>query len=535
MAALKRFSVYVLLFLLMMIVIVFTDLWRPLDYVFYRTFYLDKPDDIQLRDDIWLIDVPYQRADDRGNSTGLDDYRERIVDLLKVIVQQGAQHGYPDAVILDMYLSSDDRRGLDQLDEAIRKLSKEVRMYAVFNAEAANKKNFESLKSGHALELYEYLQGPFLHTLFEYKMGILSYRSEEVIDTEGGNKQFIEALPLRVARDENDKITVPSPPREYVLPLGSDSEINSQVYLFKHPAGMTTGGTFAKLDNPQIDSLEMDHMILLVGSLEEDKVDFLQQAGPKLVAWAIDDQRNLNKNARQPLNQPAVILGQILFFSILAVVIFALLFKYVKALQTKPLLISVVSFLVGAGVLAALSAALLSLGYVTQLGLTLIAMLLAVLLTWRFAMKFLVTGVAEGAGKYDVFISYSRQHGDWVIKNLYEPLMDLRDANGKKLSVFFDRAEIGVGEAFTSKYMWAIVDSRFFIPVFSKGYYDKNHCRNEMDLAYKRSVEQKIKILPVALSEDDVPQIYSHLNYLDAKVNKSFMSEIANTLFERNQ
>jgi hypothetical protein len=83
--------------------------------------------------------------------------------------------------------------------------------------------------------------------------------------------------------------------------------------------------------------------------------------------------------------------------------------------------------------------------------------------------------------------------------------------------------------------MWAIVDSRFFIPVFSKGYYDKNHCRNEMDLAYKRSVEQKIKILPVALSEDDVPQIYSHLNYVDVRANKSFMSEIANTLFERDQ
>ena len=34
------------------------------------------------------------------------------------------------------------------------------------------------------------------------------------------------------------------------------------------------------------------------------------------------------------------------------------------------------------------------------------AMLIAALLCWRFAHKFLVTGVVEGSEKYDVFISY---------------------------------------------------------------------------------------------------------------------------------
>lgn len=40
--------------------------------------------------------------------------------------------------------------------------------------------------------------------------------------------------------------------------------------------------------------------------------------------------------------------------------------------------------------------------------------------------------------------------------------------------------------------MWAIVDSRCFIPVFSDDSHTRNHARNEMEVAYKRRVEQKL-------------------------------------------
>ena len=110
--------------------------------------------------------------------------------------------------------------------------------------------------------------------------------------------------------------------------------------------------------------------------------------------------------------------------------------------------------------LAMVAAAALTLKYVTPVGLTLFAIVLAGILAWRFALKFLVTGLAEGSAKYDAFISYSRQHSEWVVKNVYEPLKAMRKADGSELVVFFDRTEIGLGEAFTAKYMWAIVDSR---------------------------------------------------------------------------
>ncbi len=267
-------------------------------------------------------------------------------------------------------------------------------------------------------------------------------------------------------------------------------------------------------------------MTLLVG----DRLQTLAQAGPQVVAWASDDQMNANRNARTPLNNPLLVLGQILFFAFFTVLIYAILFKYIKAWQTKPLLLAVMSLVLAAMMLVALSGALLALGYVTPVGLTMLGMVIAALLAWRFALKFLVTGVAEGSGKYDVFISYSRKHGDWVVKNLYEPLKELRKADGRPLAIFFDRDEIGVGEAFTSKYMWAIVDSRFFIPVFSEDYYGKNHCRNEMDLAYKRSVEKMLTILPVAHSDQAVPHIYAHMNYVDATSNQQFFESIRKAL-----
>jgi len=156
----------------------------------------------------------------------------------------------------------------------------------------------------------------------------------------------------------------------------------------------------------------------------------------------------------------------------------------------------------------------------------LFAIVLTGVLAWRFALKFLVAGVAEGFGKYDAFISYSRQHSEWVVKHVYEPLKTTRKADGSELAVFFDRTEIGIGEAFTAKYMRAIVDSRFFIPIFSDDYYARNHTRNEMDMAYERSVRKKIVILPVVHTAQPVPEIYSHLNYIDAQMNPRFIEDI---------
>ncbi len=249
-----------------------------------------------------------------------------------------------------------------------------------------------------------------------------------------------------------------------------------------------------------------------------------------MIAWAISDQLRRDSQAKQPLNHPGLILGQTLFFGAFTVLVFALLFKYVRRLQTRPMLLACVSVGVSAGALAMVGQAALTLGYVTPVGLTLFAVVLAGILSWRFGLTFLVTGLAEGCAKYDAFISYSHQHSEWVLKNVYEPLKRIRKADGSELAVFFDRREVRLGEAFTAKYMWAIVDSRVFIPIFSDDYYVRVHTRNEMDMAYKRSIEKKIIILPVACCVQPIPEIYAHLNFVDAQANPQFIEEIRSAL-----
>ncbi len=92
--------------------------------------------------------------------------------------------------------------------------------------------------------------------------------------------------------------------------------------------------------------------------------------------------------------------------------------------------------------------------------------------------------------------------------------------------MYFDKKSIGIGEAFTSKYMWAIVDSKYFIPVITEEYYKKNHCRNELDLAVNRSVEKRILINMIAFSFDAVPEPYRTYNYVDIKADPTFIDTI---------
>ena len=273
----------------------------------------------------------------------------------------------------------------------------------------------------------------------------------------------------------------------------------------------------------------MDDKFVLIGDLKNDFQNDIATPRTYFLAWALNEKMADvdDRIAKQPLEGLSVIIFQTLFFSLFTVLIFALLFKYIKRLQTKPKLLAILSYLGGVILLLIYGVLIYYVANkVIPVGLTLIAMAIAAFLAWRFAYKFLVTGIAEGSEKYDVFISYSHGNSDWVKKNVFEPLQEFRKPNGDKLKIFFDVKSIGVGEAFTSKYMWGIVDSKFFVPVISEEYYGKNHCKNEMDLAYKRSVEKLLHIIPIAFSYDCVPEIYTHINFSDITVNPNFIEAV---------
>ena len=272
----------------------------------------------------------------------------------------------------------------------------------------------------------------------------------------------------------------------------------------------------------------MDKKILVVGDPNNDIIaaggDIVP--GPYVLTWAISDLLDENVRLNLPIENLYVVIGQMFFFAFFVVLIFALIYKYVKLLQTKPVIIAILSFLTGILFLFIYYKLILTFKSVIPVGQTVAAMLVSAGLSWRFAYKFLVTGVAEGAQKYDVFISYSRSQSDWVVKNVYEPLAAYRKPDGDKLNIFFDKKSIGIGEAFTSKYMWAIVDSKLFVPVVSDDYYGKNHCRNELDLAVNRNVEKKLTINMVAFNFEAVPEPYRTYNFLDINANPGFIESI---------
>ncbi len=525
MTTLKRLSAYLLVFVILLAGFAATDLWQYIDYFVYRALYLDAAKQILLADNILLIDLPYRSNDSDNDPT---EYRLRLADLLNVIATRERERA--QAVILDVWISND-ARGLSELADAIKRLRERregsVDVYASFNPDADRKQSAEQLWKEHAQDLYRSVLTGYGHTLLNMYMGVLSYERELEIPATAGTTELIPALPTRVALDLG-RLDEQSGGDAVVLSVGDEEQMGQQTVAFVHTGKNTSNGTFftSRAGTAPVEPPTFDKKIVLVGSIMEDRYEGAPQASPNLIAWALNDQLKRDRQARQPLNTPAVVLGQTLFFAVFTVIVFALLFKFLGRLRPWPAVMACLSVGISLAALAMVGAAALTLQYVTPVGLTLFAIVLAAILAWQFALKFMVTGVAEGSDRYDAFISYSRQHSEWVVKNVYEPIKAMRKADGSELAVFFDRTEIGLGETFTTKYMWAIVDSRFFIPIFSDDYYARNHTRNEMDVAYKRSVEKKIVILPVAHTAQTVPEIYSHLNFVDAQANPRFIEEI---------
>lgn len=525
MTTLGRLGIYLITFIIVVTVLVFvTDFWKSIDYFVYKTFYLDKSESIDLRSDIVLIDLPYEAQG--ASAFDRENYRNRLSDLLDTIGSRYDSNHRPRAVILDIFFTSDPQ-GLDTLKQVLKRLNdRNLKVYGVYDMRNYEQTYFEKRDAKQARELYEnYFEGYRLHTLFEERMGVLSYSSILEFERESGDYELVESLASKVARDLNANNTFPDEFRDYILPLGNEQSIENQTYQFIHPANQTAGGSFSS-------EFDLTDKIIIIGSLAEDQLVGINKTGTHLVAWALYDQLEKNLLAKQPLNNIAVILAMVLFFAFFVVIIFSFIFKYIKRLQTKPLIIAIISFIAGAALLLGFGYVILVTDYVIPLGLTLIGMLVAALLAWRFSAKFLVTGIVEGGEIYDVFISYSHGNYDWVKNNIYLPLSEFKKKDGSKLNIFFDEKSIGIGEQFTIKYMKGIVDSKIFIPIISEEYYGKNHCKNEMNLAIKRHVEQLIMLKPIAFNFDCVPEVFRHIIFVDVSQNADFMKTFQEDLSE---
>lgn len=525
MSQLRRVILYIAVFIGLLAIAIYLPL-SSVDYRFYRAFFLGAESEIELhRDELLLIDLPA-----RSNSTNvaLENFRHRLSDLLENIAIRGVR---PKAVILDYYFSNNDV-GVERLHSAIArvenigddKYTNPVDVVHVLDLKDSSIP-LQKILENHNTQLYENPHS-YAHSIFNVTHGVLSYESQIEVPGNLGT-HLITAMPLRVTHESTDDMA--KLPPERVLALGDSSALSEITYSYMHDPDTVEDGRFFSDRNQsaEVKPSAFDKYIV-IGSLLEDN-EYGDRPGPEILLWAISDQLSRNSAAKQPLTHPVAIFAQIIGFAAVSVICFALLFSYIKKLRTRPILLALMSVFISLILFAAYAGIVLQVDIVVPVALTILAIILGALLSLHFVYRYLVTGAPEGSAQYDIFISYSRAHGNWVTENVYKPLQNHRTSEGEALNIFFDKDKIGAGEAFTSKYMWAIVNSKYFLPVFSGDYYNKNHCRNEMDLAYKRYVDKKLHLLPL-LYGGDIPEIYSTLNFIDSTENQSFITDIENRI-----
>ena len=499
----------------------FSGFWKQWDKELYKKVYIDVNSAAsKLSENIVVVNIEKPELDSKSES--LSQFRQRIISFLNTIAEKHDNNDIPEAIVFDISFSKDTIQ-LKALKTALEKVKdKKIDLYAVYNLRDyfENIPVYEVNEANQASILYDSVFERRLHSGFIVDDGLISYPSD--IFLKGGFQDSIkiESIVKRVALDDS-KTKFSHEFKELVTPLGPIEAIQNQTHDFIASNDNITG----QFDLP----LDVHEKFVLIGDLKHDYQHDIQTPRTYFLAWALNEKIG-DKIAKQPLNNYIIIIGQTVFFSLLAVFLFALIFKYVKRLQTKPKTLAVLSFILSLVFFVLYGLLVFSFDKVVPIGLTIIGIAIALILAWRYALKFLVLGIIEGGDVYDVFISYSHNDYDWVKKNLQEPLSEFEKENGKKLKIFFDENSIGLGEHFTRKYMRGIADSKVIIPFISESYNKKNHCQNELNIGIKREVEKRMKMIIVTSDFSVVPEELTSVLLIDVKKKENYMEFLKDEL-----
>jgi len=140
---------------------------------------------------------------------------------------------------------------------------------------------------------------------------------------------------------------------------------------------------------------------------------------------------------------------------------------------------------------------------------------------------------------YDVFISYSHDDIVWVREHIFSPLADVRLSGGQRLSIFFDKSALYIGDDWRRKLTLAIVNSRSFIAVYSESYFkrrDRGYCAFELGCAYDRWInlgKASRFLLPIMRGDATVPPEYRQAQYWSTEENPDVMKEVTALIIER--
>ena len=494
----------------------FSGFWKQWDKELYKKVYVDVDSaGSKLTENIAVVNIEKPELVSKGQS--LSQFRQRVISFLNTVAERHENYDIPEAIVFDISFSSDTIQ-LAELKTALEKVKdKKIDLYAVYNLRGYFEKIpvYEVNEANQASILYDSIFERRLHSGFIVDDGLITYPSDIFLKGAFQDSIQIESIVKRVALDEN-KTKFSDEFKNLVTPLGPIEAIQNQTHNFIASQGDDIIGQF----DPTIDLREK---YVIIGDLKHDYQQDIQTPRTYFLAWALNEKISDIKIAKQPLNDFITIIGQTFFFSLLAILLFALLFKYIKSLQTKPKILAVLSFILSLVFFAIYGLLVFSFDKVVPIGLTIIGIAIAVILAWRYALKFLVLGIIGGGDVYDVFISYSHDDYDWVKKNLHEPLSKFTKEDGKKLKIFFDENSIGLGEHFTRKYMRGISDSQVIIPVISKSYNAKNHCQNELNMGIKRDVEKLMKMFIITFDFNIVPPELTSVFLIDMSQKKNFI------------
>ena len=406
----ERLGAYLFAFLLVVVLVVWLVDWKWLDKYLVNEVNKNSSQEEFLNKDITLIHL--ERPAQGGELENFKLFRQRTVKLLNTIAEESKERRSPKGVVLDIWFSNDTTE-LENLKTALKQLKDlKIPVYAAYNINEkherldVNKIQFDEVDVKHALDLYNELfagsegkkasSGRF-HTLFYPEKYVANYENDIYLFSEMlHDTVLIESLARRVAMDLSSSKSLSHQRKRIgsIVPYGSEEEMARNTFDFFADSVKQTGKfkTIAGADT----AVDIDNKILVVGDMINDLAEAGTKKipGPYIVTWALSDLLDNNSRLKLPVENLYIIIGQLFFFSLFSVLIFALLFKYVKQLQTKPAIISLLSFLLSLAFLWIYGKMILSFNYVIPVGHTLVAMIVAVALSWRFAHKFLVTGVA---------------------------------------------------------------------------------------------------------------------------------------------
>lgn len=511
-------------------------LLRDIDFNVYKELYFNSEYSDFNSNNILIVDLPVLVGEKPFN------YRKRIGNLLDTINKISSKLESTDRpeVILDFSFEENGEEDRSFI-ESIKSLKKnDVEVYAVYDVVEKNEVyDWIKNENNRDSELYGNFSKGRLHTMVNvHPSGIIWYESLIIFkDNINNNTIKVTALPLQVPNPKSNYKN--KPVATFILPYGSQENLKTLTWTYKHNDNGSSQGNNVLLNKNGAKDFNVKGKFIVIGDLDNDQVKINDKTtipGPYLLSWALLDQIEGNRLAKQPINniwmQFLIALSCIVFIALF----FDWIFKRVKKLQTQPLLLAIISFLAGLLILVGIIYVMPG-NKIIRPGFPVLSMFLVTIFIWQYKKKFIKLGSIDGGETYDLFISYSRKQAKWVKKNLYLPLKGFRNSEDKKINIFFDEESIPPGEQFQDFYKEAILNSKIFLPVFSEDYFKSNHCTEEIKFAELRKTETKntetnFRIYPLAFNFDIVPKKHTDINIVHIDEQNLFMKGLKEVLYK---